>query len=143
MCELCNVSQTDKLFETADFFGLQCRKCDVPMVVSRFHVSSLPPVDLRKADKLAKEQFGPSYKPRGIGMRSNPDHWHEHYLPRGIGEGVIGGGKAGKEGGRYPAGYVASAIRVEVDLPTGKCVSVITDPNISVTVDSKSLGVDV
>jgi len=68
-------------------------------------------------------------------------------VTRGYG---IGGGGGG--GGNYPAGYIASAIDVEIDLNQGIVValsnndlgvSVDFNEGISVDVDSSSIGVEV
>lgn len=77
MCTLCNVLQEDKKWEEDGFFGLICCKCNVPMIVLREHRAELSGEEQETFKRLWARYY-PDLMPRGIGMPSEPGHWHEH-----------------------------------------------------------------
>ena len=77
MCSLCNVK--NKEWESDKFFGLICRTCNVPMIVLKEHKASLTDEEAQEFKKLIKIYY-PDRKPRNVGMRSLPNHWHEHLI---------------------------------------------------------------
>jgi hypothetical protein len=79
MCELCEVPEEDKKWSEDGFFGIICRLCHLPMVVCEDHTAELETVDQEKAKELAEKYF-PGRWPRGLGMRSCQNHYHEHYV---------------------------------------------------------------
>jgi len=78
-CSLCSVSPSDKLWSERGFFGLICKKCDVPMIVLDEHREALTDDEQATVDSLQLKHFRFT-KPRGIGMGSTGSHWHEHYI---------------------------------------------------------------
>lgn len=80
LCALCNVK--DKVWLEQGFFGIEkCDTCNIPIITLEKHKSKLN----KKEEKIFEdliEKYYPGYKGRGIGMRSIPDHWHEHMVAK-------------------------------------------------------------
>lgn len=82
-CSLCHVKSRVKEFN--NFFIINCRKCNVLMLVLKQHRSTLTTAEQQAADFIYKEYFEPKgLVPRNIGMRSCTAHWHEHYVTKRI-----------------------------------------------------------
>jgi len=77
VCELCSVVDK-KLWSEQGFFGLTCRHCRVPMIVLEAHRVNLTDGE-RVTLKALQQKYFLKLKARGIGVRSCPNHWHEHY----------------------------------------------------------------
>jgi len=75
-CELC-----ETVFERdlGDFYILTCRTCKVPMIVLKEHRTILTKEEEIEVENIRKSLF-PDKVFRDIGMRSQPDHWHEHLI---------------------------------------------------------------
>lgn len=78
-CELCNITNIEFCNET--FFSIS--SCKVhrgqPLVVLKYHRSKLT----LQEHKLFNDficRYYPDYAPRGIGMQSIKDHWHDHLI---------------------------------------------------------------
>lgn len=81
-CQLCHISDKDKIWQEGDFFGIEkCKTCGEPMIVHVFHVKELSFLDNKAALRLMKK-YWPDREPRGIGMRSIKNHWHEHLIKK-------------------------------------------------------------
>jgi len=80
-CDLCNVSNVE--FSNDTFFSIS--SCNVhhgqPLVVLKHHRSKLTPQELKLFHAFISLHY-PGYVPRGIGMQSIKDHWHEHLIKR-------------------------------------------------------------
>lgn len=76
MCDLCEAFHVWKM---GSFFGLICKTCKVPMIVLIEHKSELTEKEREEVKRIVDELY-PDKKLRGIRMRSNPDHWHEHVI---------------------------------------------------------------
>ena len=79
-CRLCDAYPADKdlgLFYLVE----QCDNCKIPIVVLKEHRKDLNEEESFEFKRLLEEEF-PNYKPRGIGMRTIPDHWHEHLVKK-------------------------------------------------------------
>jgi len=69
--------------EFNDFFIINCKKCNVPVLVLKQHRSTLTTGEQQAADFIYRKYFEPkSLVPRNIGMRSCTSHWHEHYVTK-------------------------------------------------------------
>jgi hypothetical protein len=79
MCELCDAFPGDGVYSS--FFLLEeCNTCGIPILVLKTHSPALTLAEQMLFYDILLEHF-PGYEPRGIGMRSIPDHWHEHLVP--------------------------------------------------------------
>jgi hypothetical protein len=81
MCDLCKARSERTL---GSFFLLTCRNCGVPMLVLRDHRDWISAEEFQQFCSLARAYF-PGYGLRGLGMRTIPEHWHEHLCPPGRG----------------------------------------------------------
>lgn len=70
---------TEKRWVEGGFFGIICRFCRVPMIVLGEHRSELTKEEGVVVEGLRRKYYSGS-RVRGIGMRSLPGHWHEHYI---------------------------------------------------------------
>ena len=77
LCESCPAEQDFGLFYLIE----QCDTCKIPIVVLKEHHKDLNEEEAYEFKRLLEEEF-PNYKPRGIGMRTIPDHWHEHLVEK-------------------------------------------------------------
>jgi hypothetical protein len=75
-CELCKASGKPVLGGL--FFILECRTCNVPMVVSREHRVTITEDERGQLELIRKIYFS-GKKFRGY-MRSITDHWHDHLI---------------------------------------------------------------
>jgi len=81
MCDLCRAVASQRYVGYGDFIFIpKCRTCGEPMLVYNHHVAELSEGIYRQFKAIISSYF-PNMKPRGIGMRSLKDHWHE-YLTR-------------------------------------------------------------
>lgn len=83
MCLLCDYVKTcDEDHRFGSFVLIdKCKTCGVPILVLQFHNPCLDREEKQEFLSLMKNQFD-TYKPRNIGMRSIPDHWHEHLIKK-------------------------------------------------------------
>lgn len=81
MCDLCGLHSEVGF---GNFFVVQCRSCEVPMIVLAEHRGWITPEEFQQVVSYARAYF-PGYSLRGAGMRSIPSHWHEHLCPPGRG----------------------------------------------------------
>ena len=87
MCELCDAIRSgDGVLITDRFFMIRaCRTCqqelgeEIPLVVLKEHRRTLTADEQQAFEEIVATCF-PGRVPRGIGMRSIPDHWHEHMV---------------------------------------------------------------
>lgn len=80
-CDLCKAYPGRK--EIGPFFVLNCKTCkdNPPMLVLREHRGKLTMLETEEFLRVVYQHF-PGNKPRGWGMRSITDHWHEHLVPK-------------------------------------------------------------
>ena len=79
-CDLCNAVDSDS-FQTFGNFILipSCDKCRIAILCLREHRSFLFHSEKKEFAKIVAVHF-PDKKARGIGMKANPQHWHEHLI---------------------------------------------------------------
>ncbi len=77
MCDLCTAS--NKEWEEEGFYGLICNGCNVPMIVLVEHKNTLAKDEKKVVERL-RQKYYPDSKYRGWGMRTIPQHWHEHFI---------------------------------------------------------------
>lgn len=61
------------------FFELICDTHKVPLLILKEHRAELTEEEKIIAQKI-NNLLHPDRKPRGTGMHSIVDHWHEHYI---------------------------------------------------------------
>jgi len=78
-CRLCSAVPSVDL---GDFYLIFCDQCEgkPPILVLKEHQRYLTPHQQNTFDML-RERYFPGFKPRGMGMRTEPRHWHEHLIP--------------------------------------------------------------
>lgn len=75
-CRLCDVNPAEK--DLGLFYLIEkCDTCKIPIIVLKEHRKDLNEEESAEFKRLLEKEF-PEYKSRGIGMRTIPDHWHEH-----------------------------------------------------------------
>jgi len=79
-CDLCHVK--NRAWSEGQFFGIGSCKHHPgqPLIVLNEHCAELTEEQRVKVEKLGQKYFGPRFKARGKGMKSNSFHYHEHYV---------------------------------------------------------------
>ena len=82
MCRLCEIVRSRRYREYGEFVLVpECNKCGIPMLVYKLHDAELGAFARKEFDMLMEASFK-GRRPRGIGMRSNKLHWHEHLVQK-------------------------------------------------------------
>ncbi len=80
-CDLCNAVKSGHYANVGSFIYIpKCRTCGDPMLVSKYHKPKLDEFEQKEFDIYMTESG--NYRPRGIGMQSHKQHYHEHLLDR-------------------------------------------------------------
>ncbi len=82
MCLLCNAINVIKDYEMEinGFVLMTCNHCNIPMLVLKEHKAELNSAEKTEFNAILQNYFNKRYKPRGIGAREIPEHYHEHLL---------------------------------------------------------------
>jgi len=82
VCKLCDAINIKKDYELEieGFVIMTCNHCNIPMIVLKEHKAGLTSKEKTRFNMILRNYFNKKYKPRGIGMREVPEHWHEHLL---------------------------------------------------------------
>lgn len=79
-CDLCEAIHSGKFRKYSCFYCIsKCNTCGIPILVLDSHESTLGVHEQEQFERVVKTFFS-EYSLRGIGMRSNPTHWHEHLV---------------------------------------------------------------
>ena len=73
------------VWRSAHFIVVFCNNPDhpgTPMAVYREHTETIPPEELNLITEVMKIFYSQKV-PRGKGMLTIKDHWHEHWVPKG------------------------------------------------------------
>jgi hypothetical protein len=77
-CDLCNAVDSDSFQVFGNFILIpKCKTCGIPILVLREHRAFLFHSEQKEFAKIVAVHF-PDKKARGIGMKSEPHHYHEH-----------------------------------------------------------------
>ena len=77
MCQL--IEEKKYIWKEKDFVGAMCKTCNQPMIILMDHRDHVCAVELQVMELLAGKYFK-LLQPRGIGMRSITNHYHEHFV---------------------------------------------------------------
>ena len=79
-CRLCSAKPA---MDFDKFFLIFCDTCEgnPPILVLKTHRRYLTPHEKTTFDMIVDHYFS-SFKPRGLGMKTEPRHWHEHLIPK-------------------------------------------------------------
>jgi len=79
-CDLCEAIHSGEFYKYSCFYCIPvCDTCGIPILVLGHHEPTLNGHEQEQFEKVIKTFFL-EYRLRGIGMRSNPTHWHEHLV---------------------------------------------------------------
>lgn len=77
-CKLCKVKK--KSWEEGIFFGVNCKKHFVPLIVLKEHKKKITEAEYKSLESLVKKEF-PQYKLNNK-LSDSEDHWHVHLKRR-------------------------------------------------------------
>ncbi len=73
-CKLCSVKK--KNWEGEKFFGINCKKHFVPMIVIKEHKKKISETEYKIIEEIVKARY-PSFKLNSK-LSDSEDHWHIH-----------------------------------------------------------------
>jgi len=79
VCKLCKVKR--RLWEEDNFFGINCRKHFVPLIVLKEHRSELTKYEKEKVKSLITKHYPGWFPDNSIHTIEN--HWHLHLTKKG------------------------------------------------------------
>lgn len=79
-CDLCKAVKGDQFKRFGSFILIpDCDTCHIPILCFRKHKADLSAREVLEFYDIIRKHF-PDKKPRQIGMKSEPQHWHEHLV---------------------------------------------------------------